>query len=154
MLQQAHPGVAAAADILLGQAALNTTGKSLNSSQAASASNGSEAAAAKAFPDAASGAGAAAGTGAEGQAKEPEIPWRQVAGLLHSQGVTDPQGLVSTLCICSGWCDCSAGALCIKCAWWQALCQRFHRLQKLLALGQICAKVYTQNMNQLHGMCL
>ncbi|KAL0050131.1 hypothetical protein WJX82_004900 [Trebouxia sp. C0006] len=37
--------------------------------------------------------GAAAGAGAEGQGREPEIPWRQVAGLLHSQGVTDPQGL-------------------------------------------------------------
>ncbi len=97
MLQQAHPGVAAAADILLGQAALNTTGKSLNSSQAAAASNGSDAAASGASSDAASGAGATAGAGAEGQAREPEIPWRQVAGLLHSQGVTDPQGLVSTM---------------------------------------------------------
>ncbi|DBA95077.1 TPA: hypothetical protein ACH3X1_002590 [Trebouxia sp. C0004] len=97
MLQQAHPGIAAAADILLGQAALNATGKttqSLNSSQAAMASNGSEAAASRAPSVAASRAGAgAAGNGAEGQAKEPEIPWRQVAGLLHSQGVTDPQGL-------------------------------------------------------------
>ncbi len=105
MLQQAHPGVAAAADILLGQAALNTTGsttgKSLNSSQAATASNGSDAAASGASSDAAFGAGAAAGAGAEGQAREPEIPWRQVAGLLHSQGVTDPQGLVSTLCMYS-----------------------------------------------------
>ncbi len=105
MLQQAHPGVAAAADILLGQTALNTTsnttGKSLNSSQAATASSGSDAAASGASSDAASGAGAAAGAGAEGQGREPEIPWRQVAGLLHSQGVTDPQGLVSTLCMYS-----------------------------------------------------
>ncbi|DBA85435.1 TPA: hypothetical protein ACH3X2_006111 [Trebouxia sp. C0005] len=96
MLHQAHPGVAAAADILLGQAALNTTGKttqSLNSSQAASASNGSDAAASRASSDAAPGADAAAGTGAAGQGREREIPWRQVAGLLHSQGVTDPQGL-------------------------------------------------------------
>jgi hypothetical protein len=120
MLQQAHPGIAAAADILLGQAALNTTGKttqSLNSSQAATASNGSDAAASRASSDAASGAGAAAGTGAEGQAREPEIPWRQVAGLLHSQGVTDPQGLVSTLCVYSAWCDFPAGALCTKRTW-------------------------------------
>ena len=36
-------------------------------------------------------------TGAEGQNGEAEIPWRQVAGLLHSQGITDPQGLVSSL---------------------------------------------------------
>ena len=120
MLQQAHPRVAAAADILLGQAALNTTGttsQSLNSSQAALASNGGEAAAAKASPDTAFGAGAAAGAEAEGRAKEAEIPWRQVAGLLHSQGVTDPQGLVSALCMYSAWCERSAGALCTKCMW-------------------------------------
>ena len=26
-----------------------------------------------------------------------EIPWRQIAGLLHGQGITDPLGLVSHL---------------------------------------------------------
>ncbi|KAL0027004.1 hypothetical protein WJX79_008085 [Trebouxia sp. C0005] len=54
--------------------------------QAASSTSG-------ASSDAAPGADAAAGTGAAGQGREREIPWRQVAGLLHSQGVTDPQGL-------------------------------------------------------------
>ena len=81
MLQQAHPGVAAAADLLLGHASRNKSARSTDSRvspqpQQASVSqdSGSQVAA----------------LGNAGQ-----IPWRQVAGLLHAQGVTDPQGLVS-----------------------------------------------------------
>lgn len=99
MLQQAHPGIATAADLLLGQTAGNSTvnaTQNSNSSQTAAADQGANGAADGAGSGADSGAGSGAGAGAEGQGSEPDIPWRQVAGLLHSQGVTDPQGLVSS----------------------------------------------------------
>lgn len=80
VLQQAHPGVAAAAGLLLGQASSNKAGdqdgSKLNSQPAQAASN---------TPVSAE----------RGQDSIGEIPWRQVAGLLHAQGITDPQGLVS-----------------------------------------------------------
>lgn len=79
-LQQAHPGVAAAADLLLGQASRNKT-----------ADNN----AAKLSPQPDTDAGQEAASSGEGKDSAGEIPWRQVAGLLHSQGITDPQGLVS-----------------------------------------------------------
>ncbi|KAL3163437.1 hypothetical protein ABBQ32_009813 [Trebouxia sp. C0010 RCD-2024] len=78
VLQQAHPGVAAAAGLLLGQASSNKAGdqdgSKLNSQPAQAASN---------TPVSAE----------RGQDSIGEIPWRQVAGLLHAQGITDPQGL-------------------------------------------------------------
>ena len=89
MLQQAHPAVAAAADILLGQPTLNKTAVN----QHGSTTQGTDSTQAETEQQGSDGAGA----GAEGQGSELEIPWRQVAGLLHSQGVTDPQGLVSAL---------------------------------------------------------
>lgn len=101
MLQQAHSGIATAADMLLGRTAGNSTinaTQSSNSSQtAAAADQGDKGAADGTGSGTDSGASSGAGAGAEGQGSEPDIPWRQVAGLLHSQGVTDPQGLVSSL---------------------------------------------------------
>lgn len=79
-LQQAHPGVAAAADLLLGQASNTKTADDAD---------------AKLSPQPDKDAGKEAGPSGEGKVTVGEIPWRQVAGLLHSQGITDPQGLVS-----------------------------------------------------------
>lgn len=80
VLQQAHPGVAAAAGLLLGRASANKAGdrdgSKLNSQPDQAASN---------IPV----------SEERGQDSVGEIPWRQVAGLLHAQGITDPQGLVS-----------------------------------------------------------
>ena len=81
-LQQAHPGVAAAAELLLGQASKNKTADKVD---------------AKLSPQPDKDAGKEAGFSGEGKDTAGEIPWRQVAGLLHSQGITDPQGLVSPL---------------------------------------------------------
>ncbi|KAL3131978.1 hypothetical protein ABBQ38_007673 [Trebouxia sp. C0009 RCD-2024] len=78
VLQQAHPGVAAAAGLLLGRASANKAGdrdgSKLNSQPDQAASN---------IPV----------SEERGQDSVGEIPWRQVAGLLHAQGITDPQGL-------------------------------------------------------------
>lgn len=81
MLQQAHPGVAAAAGLLLGQASSHKDadhdGNKHDSQPDQAASN-------------------IAGSQEGGHNSVQEIPWRQVAGLLHAQGITDPQGLVSS----------------------------------------------------------
>lgn len=79
-LQEAHPGVAAAADLLLGQASRTKTADNAD---------------AKLSPQPDKNDGKEAGPSGEGKDSVGEIPWRQVAGLLHSQGITDPQGLVS-----------------------------------------------------------
>ena len=81
-LQQAHPGVAAAADLLLGQASKNKTADHVDAKL-------------NSQPD--KDAGKEAGSSQNSKDTAGEIPWRQVAGLLHSQGITDPQGLVSPL---------------------------------------------------------
>ncbi len=113
MLQQAHPGIAAASDILLGQAALDSTG---NTTQAVS--NGSTETE-QSIGDGGS-TGDQQGFGADGQGSEQQIPWRQVAGLLHSQGITDPQGLVSmhvsllSAQACPGFCH-AAAIVCYVC---------------------------------------
>lgn len=90
MLQQAHPGIAAAADILLGQTAQNTSHNASaqvhNNSQNVQEQSGSEDQSQKGFDQ-------QIVTDVEGHIGQAEIPWRQVAGLLHSQGITDPQGL-------------------------------------------------------------
>lgn len=82
VLRQAHPGVAAAADLLLGQASrdkpANKTDPKPSPQPDADLSQKEE-------------------SPGEGQDTAKEIPWGQVAGLLHSQGITDSQGLVSLL---------------------------------------------------------
>ena len=86
-LQQAHPGVAAAADLLLGQASKNKSDGVVDADNVD----------AKMSPQPDKDAGKEAGSSGESRDTAGEIPWRQVAGLLHSQGITDPQGLVSPL---------------------------------------------------------
>lgn len=86
--QQAHPGMAAAAMAAASNVASQFLARpSANQTQAA-ANNSSEAA-------------SSTDTSRNSQTKplisgEAEIPWRQVAGLLHGQGITDPLGLVSS----------------------------------------------------------
>ena len=81
VLQQAHPGVAAAADLLLGQASRNKSSPPTDSKVSPQPQDNS--------------VSQDSGSQVEGQGNAGQIPWRQVAGLLHAQGVTDPQGLVS-----------------------------------------------------------
>lgn len=80
VLQQAHPGVAAAADLLLGQASKN---KSVDNTDSK--------------PDPQPDQDVGKVPGSQAQDTVGQIPWRQVAGLLHAQGITDPQGLVRPL---------------------------------------------------------
>ena len=82
VLRQAHPGVAAAADLLLGQASRD---KPVNNTDA------------KPSPQPDNYLNQKGESPGEGQDTANEIPWEQVAGLLHSQGITDSQGLVSLL---------------------------------------------------------
>ena len=92
MLQQVHPGVAAAADTLLGQRADNHTGNATGNEKVDFQEK---------LPKQdtkPSGAGSETASGDEAQGTAPDIPWPQVAGLLHSQGITDSKGLVTPSC--------------------------------------------------------
>lgn len=85
--QQAHPGMAAAAMAAATNMASQLVGRaSTNQSHDASSNSSS------------GGGNDSTAQGGQGLVTgDAKIPWRQIAGLLHGQGITDPQGLVSHL---------------------------------------------------------
>ena len=94
--QQAHPGMAAAAMAAATNMASQFVGRaSTNQSQNASSSSSSNS---SSIGSGSNGGGDSTAPGGQGLAAgDAKIPWRQIAGLLHGQGITDPQGLVSLL---------------------------------------------------------
>lgn len=96
--QQAHPGIAAAAMAAASNVASQFLARpSVNQTEVAGNSSTASGSNVNNRDDNSSSSSRSSSDMAQKRPGDTDIPWRQVAGLLHGQGITDPLGLVMQL---------------------------------------------------------